>query len=237
MLGWGCTVPEAWLERPSLEYQHALDLLAAGLQRGGGPVAVFASSRFYARDLVKRLAACSGALLAPGGWASPADDLVSLLGPEVVGTAFRLAFGIDDLPHAPAAAWAEPEAEGGDQVLAQVGAWLPAGGRLYVVSSGRLARYLPEWHGSGERPAVRPASLRLLRQWLRRSGWGIEALYGFHAPTSVVWGHASRLMERLHRPDLADRCQFQTRAGYVGRGQWAFLAPVRVMTAKRSATG
>lgn len=237
MLRWGCTVPDTWLRRPSLEYQHALDLVAAGLQRARSPVAVFAGSRFYARELVKRLPACSGALLASGGWASPVDDPVSSLGPEVAGTAFRVEPGIDDLRRGLAAAWAEPEAESGEQVLAQIVAWLPVDGQLYVVSSGRLARQVPEWQGSSERPAVRPAGLRLVRQWLRDSGWDLKAVYGFHPPPSVVWGYASRLMERLHRPDLADRCQLQMRAGYIGRGQWASLAPVRVISGQRTAIG
>ena len=45
-----------WWERPSLEYQHAFDLCAVEVCRDGGEVAVFASSPFYARELLKRFA-------------------------------------------------------------------------------------------------------------------------------------------------------------------------------------
>ena len=41
------------LERPSLEYQHAFDQCAVDCHRVGGPVAVIASSAFYARELLK----------------------------------------------------------------------------------------------------------------------------------------------------------------------------------------
>jgi hypothetical protein len=229
------------LQRPSLEYHHAFDLCAVELHRVGGPLAVFAGSPFYARELLKRLPACGGMLFALGGWASPAADLVSLLGPELAATPFRLAAGADDLTRVPAAVWAEPESEGGEQVLAQIQEILLPAGHLYVVSSGWLARYLPEWQRPGDQPAVRPAGWRPLARWLRRGGFVVRALYGFHPPASVMWGYAFRLQHLLGRPELADRCHLRMRAVYVACGHRALgqavaaATPVRVVVASRGA--
>lgn len=216
---------------PSLEYQHAFDCCAVEAHRTEGPIAVFASSPFYARELLKRLQDREVTLVAVGEWRVWASDLQQWLGVEIDPSSFSLS-----PPHlcssAHCAIWAEPERIGGVQALCDLREMLLPGAKLYVISSGWLARFLPEWRQKHGRPSEHPVGLRRVISWLRHSDFAIEALYGFHGPWSIFWGYASRWIERLGRGDLADRCLFQMRATYVVRGGQAFLAPVGLACAQ-----
>jgi hypothetical protein len=220
-----------WLgERPSLEYQHAFDLCAVEAHRTGGPVAIFTSSPFYARELLKRLDGCEVWLVPTGNWSSSGEDIGKLLSPEVehpnIETLNRLSI------EAEAAVWAEPERESGEQILTHIHRMLLPGRHLYVIASGWLARFLPEWQRNEDRPGERLVGLRQTTKWLRQSGFTIEARYGFHGPVSILWGYAFRMMERLGRGDLADRCLFKMRAEYVVSGWQAFWVPVGLAVAR-----
>lgn len=217
--------------QPSLEYQHAFDLCAVEVHRTEGPITVFASSPFYARELLKRLEDRMAVLVALGEWQPRASDLRQWLGIEIDPSAFSLAS-----PHlrsyAHCAIWAEPEWIGGAQALCNIRETLLPGAKLYVICSGWLARFLPEWQQSHNRPSEHPIGLRQAISWLRHSDFAMEALYGFHGPQSIFWGYASRWMESLGRGNLADRCLFQMRATYVVHGWQAFLAPVGLACAQ-----
>jgi hypothetical protein len=217
--------------QPSLEYQHAFDLCAVEAHRMGGPVAVFASSPFYARELLKRLQDCETALAAIGEWSQGAADLQRWLGEEVDPATFSLS--PPHPSHAHCAIWAEPEWNNREQVLKQIARMLHAEGHLYVIASGWLARFLPEWQRNGNRPGQRPVGLRRTIGWLQEGGFTIRGWHGFHGPQSILWGYASRWMEQLGRGDLADRCLFRMRATYVVQGWQAFLVPVSLAWAQR----
>jgi len=219
------------LLRPSLEYQHAFDLCAVEAHREGGPVAVFASSPFYARKLLKRLDGCEATLVPIGGWSSSSANIGELLGPEVEHPDVQILESLD--VQAKAAVWAEPERESSRQVLKHVHQVLLPGGHLYVIASGWLARFLPEWKRDDGLPGERPVGLRQTITSLRQGGFTVEALYGFHGPESILWGYAFRLMERLGRGDLADRCLFKMRAEYMVSGQQAMWTPVGVTLARK----
>ncbi|MBC7261709.1 MAG: hypothetical protein H5T63_06815, partial [Chloroflexi bacterium] len=137
----------ASLLHPSLEYQYAFDLCAVEAQRIGGQVALFASSPFYARELLKRLQDREVALVAVGEWGLWAGDLQRWLRPEIPHSAFSLA-PPQLHSHAHCAIWAEPEQTGGAQVLDTIQEMLLPGGKLCVIASGILARFLPEWQQS-----------------------------------------------------------------------------------------
>lgn len=203
----------AQITRPGLEYQHAFDYCAVEAHRQGGPVIVAASSTFYARQLLGRIAACDPLLTGADG----AD-------------ARRLAAG-----SARAVVWAEPERASGVQALWNLQRLIDPDGRLYVIVSQPLARRLPEWRGDSQ-PAAGPAGLWRTIGWLRRQGWAITQLYGFHSPISMVWEGAGRLIARAGRADLADRCHFKMRDTYVAGRVQAALAPVAVLAAVRSLT-
>nr|MBC7245834.1 hypothetical protein [Chloroflexota bacterium] len=215
-----------------MEYQYAFDLCAVEAHRTGGPIVLFASSPFYARELLKRLHGCKILLVAIGEWGLWASDLQRWLGVEVDPAAFSLAPQHLNLC-AYCAIWAEPELADDRQVPERVRQALLPGGKLCVIFSSRLARFLPEWQGNGERPDKHPLGLQQVMQWLRHGDFAIEVLYGFHGPRSILWGYAFRLMERLGRGDLADRCLHRMRAGYVVSGWQALWAPVGVAVARR----
>jgi hypothetical protein len=219
------------VERPSLDYQHAFDLCAVEVHRHSGAVAVFASSPFHARELLKRLNGSATALVPTGTWRSSAGDSDQWLGPEVRVPAVRTLEAIE--PPLQTIVWAEPEMETGQQVMRRIGHLLRADARLCVVVSDWLAAFLPEWRGQKGQPARRPAGLRRTYTWLRQAGFEVEQVSAFHGPQSIAWGYASRFMLRLGRGDWADRCHFQMRAQYTVYGWQGLLSPVSVVVAKR----
>jgi hypothetical protein len=219
------------LDRPSLEYQYAFDLCAVEVHRISGPVAVFAGSPFYARELLKRMGGCEARLVPIGGWGSSSANIGELLGPEVEHLDVQTLESLD--VQTKAIVWAEPERTSGEQALRHIHRMLLPGGHLYVIASGWLARFLPEWRRNDDRPGERPVGLRRTIKWLRQGRFTVEGLYGFHGPESILWGYAFRLMERLGRGGLADRCHFKMRAGYVVGGWQALWTPVGMMVARR----
>ncbi len=126
------------------------------------------------------------------------------------------------------AVWAPPAGEDGAVVAAALRGALVPGARLYVVAAGLTAAALPEW----ERREVRLARLWRVKRWLRRAGLRVERVYGFHGPLSAAWGYLSRPLERLGRPDLADRALFRMRADYATEGWRVAFAPLAVVVAR-----
>jgi len=226
------------VERPGLEYQHAFDLCAVEVHRAGGPVALFASSPFYARELLKRLNSSQVIFCPVGKWGDEFAGGWLTLSPEVMWDGIVVMRpGSEEVPPPVAAAiWAEPERGDGGPTLKHIRRMLQPTGRLWVITSGRLSHFLPEWRRAEDRPARDPAGWRQALRSLRQSGFAIQARYGFHSPVSILWSYAFRLMERLGRSDLADRCLFQMRAEYVVSGWQALLVPVGVIVAKRRLT-
>lgn len=221
--------------QPSLEYQHAFDLCAVEVRRRGVPIVIFASSPFYAREILKRLHR-EEVMWMP---LFTAQSLREWLGPEVESSHFRVDFTspgslapLLSKSLARCVVWAEPEAGHGKQGLEHIIQVLPSDGHLYAIVSNLLARFLPEWQRDSDRPSQQPVGLWQTIKWLREAGFTIEALYGFHGPQSILWGYASRPMEFLGRSDLADRCLLRMRATYVVQGWQAFLAPVGVIWAQ-----
>ncbi len=223
--------PGWWVERPSLEYQYAFDVCAVEVWRIRGEAGVFASSFFYARELLKRFQGMQVQLFPVGDWSSQRQDIQSWSGLEV-DLSGSLATEANR-PWLTSAVWAEPEWEKGQKDLAWLARMLILGGHLYVIASNWLSRFLPEWTKWDERPAQRLAGFLHTRAWLRREGFVLEGLYGFHGPQSILWGFASRWMARLGPGDWADRCHFQMRAVYVESGWQSLLAPVVLAVAKR----
>jgi hypothetical protein len=217
--------------RPSLEYQHAFDLCAVEAHRAGGPVTIYASSPFYAREILKRLSSLPAALAPTGDWASLSSSMEEKLGPEVPGPNITAAEAMER--PASVAIWAEPEPDTAAYLRQSVLRSLEREGRLCIINSGWLARRLPEWTRLEGRPASRPVALRQVRRWLQSSAFTIEATVGFHGPLSILWGYRHHLAQRLGRPDVADRCHFKMRAEYVTRGWRAAFSPVCVIIARK----
>jgi len=224
--GWSIT-------RPGLEYQYACDLCAVQVHRTGGPVAPFASGPFYARALLKRLEGSQIVFCPVGKWGDESRDDWGALSPEVTWERIELIepaskvvpLSVSD------AIWAEPERGDGRATLETIRQKLHPTGRLWVITSGGLSRFLPEWRRAEDRPARDPAGRRQTLRWLRQSGFRVQSQYGFHGPVSIFWGYASRLMECLGRGDLADRCLFRMRAGYSVSGGQTLWVPVGVSLA------
>ncbi|MFW5708919.1 MAG: hypothetical protein ACOCX5_01735 [Chloroflexota bacterium] len=185
---------------PSLEYQHAFDLCAAhcARQRNGDhtPILIVASNPFYAREAVSRLRHVA---LAGEGW-QPDDDFE-----DVTITTLDTAQG----PYS-AVIWAEPLADSAAATLTRLHSLLAEDGSLAIVSSGMLARFLPETHSTSQIP-LRQAGVRKL---LSSAAIPVRQTVGFHGLTSIAWSYGFRMMTRLNRLDLADRCLVKMRTVY-----------------------
>jgi hypothetical protein len=219
------------VQRPSLEYQYAFDLCAVALQPVAGPIAVLASHPFCGRELAARVDPAAVTLFAAPAWDLSTAEVHAWLGAENAGTETDLeSLGASSVA---AVVWAEPECEGGPEVLARIGQVTKPTGRLYVVTSSPLRRYLPEWQVEAWRPAQHPAGYGATIRWLRMAGWQAQERYGFHGPRSVLWGLAARLAAAGERQDWADRCLAAMRARYLVRGWQSLLAPVSVIMARK----
>jgi hypothetical protein len=231
---WGCTVPEAWLERPSLGCHRAFDLLGAEAACVGPPTAVLASSAFYAREVVRRL---DGQVLLhlPRDPGLGEGELKAVLGPEVDWARLRVASSIMDsaMAEAQTLVWAEPERDTWQAILAYVRNVGP--GALLVLGTTWLRRLLPEWQAPDALRAAAPlGSLRRISAALPGLGYAVSATYGFHGPRSLLWGTASRLPAVLGRDDLVDRCFAGMRDDLVTRGWQARCATVWLLVANDS---
>jgi hypothetical protein len=217
---------------PGLEYQHAFDMCAVGACQTRHSLAVVVSSPFYARDILRRLPVAQfqqvQMVLTGNARALAGSDTLLQAGA-------RASSRVRIVPHldSPVArvVWAEPEQRESEHISHALRSRLLPDGSLYIISSGALVRFLPEWHAAGPRPAQQPSGMVRTLRLLRRNHLAIRAVYGFHGPVSIGWGYSGRLLNRLRRSDLADRCQVAMRAAYVVQGWQAFFAPVCVIVA------
>lgn len=218
-------------ERPSLEYQHAFDLIAVALHGLEGPVAVLASHPFHARELAARLDTVQGGLFLLADSLESNGEPTACLGPESMGKTRHL-----EQVHASSLAalvWAEPERDSGPGVLQRIGPAMAPAGVLHVVTSTLLRRFLPEWRGAAGHPAQHPAGHGATLRWLHRAGWQVEQRFGFHGPRSVLWGLAARAAVVVGRRDGSDRCLAAMRMHYVVCGAEAMMAPVALLVARK----
>ncbi len=224
------------IERPSLAYHSAFDLCALEASRAQGPVAVYASSLFHARELARRLSGEVVLCLPPHlGLDEPAVRAV--IGPEVDWHRVRLDTGQQGSEWgAPRVVlWAEPEKQACEGTLDNVRQLMDPPVRLCVLGTTKLRHLLPEWRGLAAGPARAPlASMGEIARALRRLGYATQRLYGFHGPLSLFWGFASRLSAAIGRDDLVDRCLAAMRRTYLVRGWQAMWAPVWMLTAAHS---
>ena len=68
---------------------------------------------------------------------------------------------------------------------------------------------------------------------LKRNGFVIDAVYGFHGLTTIFWGYVFRLADRVGRSDLADRCRIKMRATVVEQGWATRFAAVKLVIGRR----
>ncbi len=187
------------LTMPSLEYRYAFDLCAVEAHNSGGPALVVASEALYARELLKRIVARPVTLVPLGNWLTSADRLESVLGIEVEAPDVRPLENVAG--PVPLIICAEPVSP---QVFGALYRLLQPGGRLCMISPGRLAPFIP--HDDTRHKSL---GWRQTKALLAQQGFAWESRHGFHGPVSVFWSYAFRLSTLLGRSDLADRCLYR----------------------------
>ncbi|NDJ59492.1 MAG: hypothetical protein GYB67_00115 [Chloroflexi bacterium] len=210
----------------NLEYQHVHDLCAMqAAARAAAPesVAVVASSRFHAEQLLTRLPEESAAVLYGArewlpyaGWYTPWHD-ESALGDQRHG----------------AIIWAEPSAETAHTQIRAIAAALPPGGGLSVIVSQHMARRLTEWRERLPLPEGSPLGWRATETLLRAAGFRSIGAAAFRGPVSLTAGLISGVLEGRGALVFADRWQYRMRAAFAAARWERPLATLGVIHAER----
>ena len=130
--------------------------------------------------------------------------------------------------------WVEPLIPTWRAELASITGKLSVGATLTVIASQPLAWIIPErrmWSGQ-------PLGMQLVgkqKLWwaLRRSGFTIDATYGFHSVSSIMLSQVSQQAARWGRPDISDRLHFLARLHYCVQGPTTALATVALVVARK----
>lgn len=183
--------------RPGLAYQHAFDWLAVRLSAAVGPAAYAVAAGWQLREMAGRLpgipalagdAAGRDAVAAALGWPEIRDDAGGPL----------QAVALVEPPALPRPALDR----------------LQPGGRLYVVSGGRAARFLAERRGSN-RPVLSEKEVAALA---RAEGLRVVERLGLHPPAAVLAHYAGEAALAFGRRDWRDRRHHAMRRDFVTTG-------------------
>lgn len=209
------------IQRPGLAYQHAFDWLATHLHAAGGSVACLAPSVFHGTELLRRLPSTPFLVPVPAGLETAA-----------------LALGIESIQTIPsnqaslaAVAWIEPP---GDDIkqLDRLHHILQPDGRLYLITGGKLARFLAERRRQKEEnPFLNEAKAI---QNLPRYGFRLVRRVGIQGLTAVAWHYAGVMTGRLGNNAWQDRCHFGMRRAFVEQDDPRFVA-LTCLVAERAA--
>lgn len=201
------------LDRPSLEYWHAFDYCAGQASQSKRPMTLLASSQFYARHFEDRLLESDLSIVDTTNWSQDTQSNVIPL--------------VNWQPQAGVWIWAEPS-RGSLHTIANHWRQIAANdSQLLIVTSGWLAKRLPEWQ-TAPYPTIAPTSTNDLRSALQPEGAHLVAVYGFHGPVSIVYGVAATLLSQRKQLAWSDRFIYAMRKAYTVQGWQAQFAPVQV---------
>ncbi len=220
------------MSSPGLEYRYALDWCAVMASRSGEAPTIFVSSPFYGVEFLQRFPEEKITLLTLPHTAerTPDGSMAAMQGENSF--PFQNPFEINK-PQG-CVIWAEPEVQNGHGMAKQIYQSLTVGGSLYLIVSGWLSQYLPEWKLKGTQPADTPARIFRTLAWLRQAGFSIQAVFGIRSPLSFFLGSLARGLARIGRNDLADGCYLKIRKSLIVRRRASYLSPVIVVAATKS---
>lgn len=222
------------LVHPDLEHHGALDFCASRMGHGQEPAIIMASTALLAHEMLRRLAFLEVAVVGRGDW----DERTlqsSLLHRSTSARPFQVSkLGRLEL-QSPRVMWAEPVNQDTVQTVVEISRHLSPGGRLYVMTTGRLARFQRSTK-TNPHSTLGAAGLIRTTQLIRQADLEIEDVIGFHTMSAIFWGVVSRLLARAGRADLADRSLVRMRESFVATGWAARYATVNVVVARRPGT-
>ena len=134
-----------------------------------------------------------------------------------------------------AALWLEPMIDSWCIQFEALAAELPQGAPFVIILSLPLARLVPErqsWRGTPI--GMHPIAIWRLYRTLIGAGFTIMQLHGIHTASSSVLNLVSRILDRVDRPDLADRVHFAGRLRYRMTGPQSPLSTVALVVAESS---
>jgi hypothetical protein len=135
---------------------------------------------------------------------------------------------------APSALWIEPMAESWRDDLLHLQSRLAPHGRLFILVSLPLARFLPErtsWSGSPLGCSF--IGVRQLHRAVTNSAFSVSRMWGFHGLESILLNSIGTVCHRLGRADLTDRLSFAARLRYCRAGTTAMLSTVALIETAR----
>lgn len=178
--------------RPGLAYQHAFDWLAVQLHSANGRAACIASLPLQRAELAQRGLAQH---VLPD-WPAGDTDRFSVLAAVEPATA--------ELPR-----------------LAQMLPALPPSGRVFLIVTGPLSRFLAEHRERAAAPDF--AGERAVTAVLGHGGWQVVERVGLHGAAAVAWHLAGTAAGRLGRADWQDRLHYGMRRSFARAGGAAAL--------------
>lgn len=121
---------------------------------------------------------------------------------------------------AQAGLWIEPLTGSWQTDLNEFSTQLPKNAPLIIIASRPLARLLPErrqWTAVAPL-AMQTGGLNKLRRAVVKAGFKIETQHGMHTVAAIGLNSFGQQLNRLNRPELADRCHFAARLHYCKGG-------------------
>ncbi|MBN1937681.1 MAG: hypothetical protein JW934_23690 [Anaerolineae bacterium] len=232
----------AWLEVPSLPYQHAFNFCAALTSRELSPVAILANDKVYLRELLKRV---TGQIIVylPEVTTLLGVDQRAALGPEIIWDNVTVIDGDELQMPRPSRKtsfiWVEPQSAHLSQARMLLAALAPVQGRVIALTSNWLRSTLPEWQAGRSAHAVeKPLGVYATARFLQSLGFLVQTTYGFQGPTSLVCGLLARLAALLGRTDMVDRLFVaQRRVLRVKRWQTPWSALSIIVARKEASCG
>lgn len=197
-----------------------------------GDVCIVVSQVFYAQQLLKRFDAEKSYWLLPvdqlAGDRNVSDDVFTM---ETVSASI-----IEDSESYKFSTiiWAEPTSASTLALIPMLKRLLMNDGQLYVITSNRLSRALPENQPGGVLESSNNVTAFAAIKQLQQNGFDARNLISFHGIESILWGYGNRFFQAIGRHDLADRSLYRMRKTYAVSGVRAWLAPITVVIGKHN---
>lgn len=220
-------IQNQYLYSPTPEYNQALDLAAASLNRASGNVAAVLTSSFYAVELLKRI---PGALDFVNMGAFDLANFITSAQGWAWGRIQEVTLDQNQRNYH-AVMWAEPEVENAAEISLALRNIVNKDAYLAVIVPTRLRRFLPDTPASILTTKKQPTPMSMVSM-LEAAGWGIQCRAAFHGPRAFAWSLFARAAHVLRRPDWGDRCLFAMRAHYMEPGWLWPLTPLTLILAK-----
>lgn len=220
------------IERASLAYTFAFNWCAMEANKVTRRIVLLLSSDFYAQELIKRFDHLEGSVIFTKDLLLPYSKQSRSLNNAKQFQSDEHVFKVL-LKGSPIVIWAEPELRNGKEIIEIIVDSLNPCERIYIITTGWLAQFMPEWSKIISRPAEYPARILRCKRWIRKAGFNIKAVYGFYSLPSFLLGVLAKNFNILGWKYFADRCYFLIRKKLFHSGFRAMCSQVYILVVEK----